>query len=547
LDKTGWVNGENELLTESLVRDQVVADLRPDKQGSDQSHLSSATASVLILAAVLLMPAVGLIGASGQGQLMEDGFMILLPQRVLHGALAYKDFDWLWGPAGLWLPALLHSLLGWTLVASRLVGLLYAAVLTYSTYALVRRWSELLGVFAGVTVTLINRASDLPQYAALGLSVLALYCAYRALIGRGRLMARWALLAGLAAGWALLFRPDRGAGAALALVAVFWGSRDRLKYAGIAFGLCVAAFALYAGLAGFGRTWDNVAISAALVPGERFLSLPFSSYQMDLWLALVAVAAVVVPMAGWRRRQLSPESPKGPILLGGTVLGLTLLPEFFQRADAGHLLVAGCVLIALLPVSLSELSSSALPAQVAWPRALRYGLAAMALFAVGGYQEALVPYVQAVGVTFGLRSPGTSTVSHLGRTYIYDTPDAPLMAQLITWIDDHSKPGERLFIGPGDLSRTVYSDNSIAVLLPQLRSEMHFPDMNPSVARRSGAELAADVNAADIVVLDRQIDQWREPNVSTTAGSPAANAAVRAHFCPTAQFGLYEVLLRCRG
>lgn len=533
-------------MTQALVRDHVVFDDSSHGRSSDQTHLSSASASVLILAAVLLMPAVGLIGASGQGQLMEDGFMILLPQRVLHGAIAYRDFNWLWGPAGLWVPALFHSLLGWTLVASRLVGLVYAAVLTYSTYALVRRWSELLGVCAGVTVALIDRASDLPQYAALGLGVLALYCAYRALIGRGRRLARWAFLAGLAAGWALLFRPDRGAGAAVALAAVFWGSRERLQFAGAGFGACVVLFAIYAGIAGWSRTWDNVAISAALVPGERFLSLPFDSYRIDLWLALVAVASVVVPLAGWRLRRLSPGSPRGPILLGGGFLGLTLLPEFFQRADAGHLLVAGCVSVALLPAALTELSSPGVTV-IPWPRAARYALAALVLFAIGAYQEAVVPYVRAVGVTLGLRSPATSTVSHLGHTYIYDTPDAPLMAQLITWIDDHSQPGQRLFIGPGDLSRTAYSDNSIAVLLPQLRNAMHFPDMNPSVARRHGPELAADVEAADIVVLDRQVDQWREPNVSTGVGSQAANVAVARHFCPAAQFGLYEVLLRCPG
>jgi len=255
---------------------------------------------------------------------------------------------------------------------------------------------------------------------------------------------------------------------------------------------------------------------------------------------------VVVPLAGWRRRQLSPGSPRGPVLLGGAVLGLTLLPEFFQRADAGHLLVAGCVLTALLPAALSELGSTTLPLRISWPRSLRYGLAVIALFAVGAYQEAMVPYLHAVEVTLGIRSPATSTVSHAGHTYIYDTPDAPLIAQLITWIDDHTQPGQRLFVGPGDLSRTAYSDNSIAVLLPQLDVQMHFPDMNPSVARRHVAQLAADVNASDVLVLDRQIDQWSEPNISTGAGSQAANKAVERHFCPSAQFGLYEVLLRCQ-
>ena len=148
-------------------------------------------------------------------------------------------------------------------------------------------------------------------------------------------------------------------------------------------------------------------------------------------------------------------------------------------------------------------------------------------------------------MSVGVLSSGTSQVSNGGRSFIYASRDAPLILQLVGWVDRHTQPGQTLFVGPGDLSRTSYSDNAISALLPQLRDAMHFPDMNPTVARQHGTLLAADVASADILILDRQIDQWVEPNSSEVAGSLLANHVVASEFCPTAEFGLYEVLLRC--
>lgn len=517
------------------------------RRPASRSPLWTRGLSVLLILVVLLAPAGGLLRQSGQSQLMEEGFMILLPQRVLHGAVAYRDFDWLWGPAGLWVPALVHGLLGWTEAVSRLIGLAYSAFASLAAYALVRRWSEILGLWAGVTVALIDRMSDLPDYAAISFGILALYLAYRSLIGRGLRARRFALLAGLAAGAALLFRPDRGAGAAVALLVVFWGHRMRRNVAAAGFGAGVAAFLGYALWAGLGNTFENVVWTAAQIPGDRYLPIPLSSYATDLWLALVVVALVVDLYAGWRRRRISPGSPRGPVMLGAAVLAVLIVPEFLQRADTGLLLIAGALPLALLPAALADLSLPAEGTLVRPRTALRYGLAVLVVLSVGAWQEAVVPYVRDTGVTLGIVSPGTTTIENDGRSFTYSTPDAGLMAHLVEWVEANTRPGETLFVGPGDLSRTPYNDNSVSVLLPELRDAMSFPDMNPTVALHHQAGLAADVASADVLVLDRQLDQWDEANGSAGRGGQAANLVVRRDFCPAAQFGLYEVLLRCSG
>lgn len=530
-------------MTDLLARPEV--EVSSNREAAPPGTTWTRGLSVLLISVVLLLPAVGLLRQSGQGQLMEEGMMILDPYRLVHGALAYRSFDYLWGPGGLWLPALVHSAFGWTEAVSRMIGLGYAVVGTFAVYALFRRWSEGLGVVAAVSFAFIDRMSDLPEYGAIALAVLALYFAYRSLIGRGG-RARWfAVAAGLAAGGALLFRQDRGAGVALALLVVFWSSRARLRQAAAGFGVGAALFLAYGLWAGIGPTLRDILVIPLHVPAERHLPLPLGNWRTCLWMALVVVALGTDAYAGWRRRRINPSSPRGPVLLGATVFAASLIPEFLQRSDSGHLLVAGSMAVAVLPVALADLSLPAEGSVVPRGAALRYGLAAALVLGVAFYQEAVVPYLAATQVTLGMESPGTTTVAHDGRTFTYFTPDAKLVAALVTWVQAHTHPGETLFVGPADLSRTPYSDNSIPVLLPELRDSMSFPDMNPWVALHEGRRLAADVAAAHVLVLDQALDSWSEPNQSSLHGSQAANRVVARDFCLRATFGAYQVMMRC--
>src|SRR5579875_943024 len=72
----------------------------------------SAILGGLVVAACLLLPLGGVLAAPGM--LMEEGFMLLLPQRLAHGAVLYRDFHYFWGPGGLYFPALVGSVFGWS-------------------------------------------------------------------------------------------------------------------------------------------------------------------------------------------------------------------------------------------------------------------------------------------------------------------------------------------------------------------------------------------------------------------------------------------------
>jgi hypothetical protein len=106
-----------------------------------------------------------------------------------------------------------------------------------------------------------------------------------------------------------------------------------------------------------------------------------------------------------------------------------------------------------------------------------------------------------------------------------------------------------LFVGPGDLSRTVYADTYIYWLFRELEPSTYFIEMDPGLADAEGSGLAEDVESADFVVLTNTWSGWIEPNDSAVSRSQEANRTVADHFCLVRSYNTNLVLLfeRCEG
>jgi len=476
------------------------------------------------------------------GQQMEEGFMILLPHRVIHGATIYRDFHYFWGPGGLWLPALVQSAFGWTIAVERAVGSFYLAVWALGAWWIARRWSEVAGLAAGIIIIATVPTVDQPIYGALALEMLAVIAAARALETEGPHAARWSILAGLLAGTAVLFRPEQILGLTLALGVLTWGRRARQWWTFLGAAIPLAIFGSYAVAAGVGHAFSNIVVAGAHVPAERRLAFPPPGLAAPLLLGLVVGGAVIVTVVGVRRMLRAPHDVQGRLLTAVGLLSLCLLAEVFQRLEVGQM-KADFIAIGFLPVAALDLARDT--------RLPRLGVATAAVvvvalaFSAATWRSLLRPYGANVQITLGLRSEGTTTVRNRGRSFVYATATAELVEQTIARVEEVSRPGQRLFVGPADLRRTPYNDNSIAVLLPELTDSMSFPDMHPRVALADMAELVADVRRADVVVLTSAYANWSEPNESRLHGSDAANQVAAALFCSRGQFGPSKVLVRC--
>src|SRR3954453_16318246 len=97
-----------------------------------------------VVAIVCLLPLRGLLRAPGPP--MEEGFMLVFPERVLHGAIPNVDFLHLYGPGSLWALAAAFKVFGVSLWSERLFGYGQLLLLVAGVYALSRPFGRWLAV-----------------------------------------------------------------------------------------------------------------------------------------------------------------------------------------------------------------------------------------------------------------------------------------------------------------------------------------------------------------------------------------------------------------
>jgi hypothetical protein len=146
--------------------------------------------------------------------------------------------------------------------------------------------------------------------------------------------------------------------------------------------------------------------------------------------------------------------------------------------------------------------------------------------------------------------PPPFLVERDGRKFWFgDQAVADALNALIPDLERVSQPGDRLIVGPADLSRTIYSDVSINYLFPELVPGTKYIEMDPGLADREGSGLAEEIADADYLVLTNIWTGWHEPNASDEHLSQEANQAVADNFCLIERYEDNLVLLfeRCDG
>jgi len=286
-----------------------------------------------------------------------------------------------------------------------------------------------------------------------------------------------------------------------------------------------------------------VAEGPADAPWWRLPSLS-ASQQLFTWFWVVLVAALALPaLTWWRGRRW--RTPRHPALMAGALLGLGMLPQALQRPDSTHLAWGSCVSIPLLALALAdtrrlgrrlELQRDGLVAA-----AVLVGLLVVAPFFTLRY------YLLQTRVAVGHKAAGFE-VSRGDRWFSFGNEPLQRSAQaMIDDLDRLSSPGERLLVGPADLSRTIYSDAIVYHLFPELVPATRFIEMDPGLADSPGSSLAADVASADWLVLTNYWTGWYEPNASSEFGSTAPNEVVARSFCLVGDYedGLVLLYRRC--
>jgi HAMP domain-containing protein len=282
---------------------------------------------------------------------------------------------------------------------------------------------------------------------------------------------------------------------------------------------------------GITRLLDDLAASR---PGRRLPLPELQSVEGGLLLStFVVLAGSIVASVLWLRRDARNSDAR--VLLSISLLLLALLPSTLQRADAAHVIPTAAIAIGLAPVvavALLDLHPGG------WARA---GLA-------------LAGLVLAVTLGHVVESKVTEQVDSLSESgheiangersfRVADPVAASDLELMVAEVERLSEPGDSIFVGTSDLTRTVYGDTFVYFLLPDLVPASFYTELNPGTANAEGSDLAEELERADFLLLT---DRW-EPDTDEAgeAGSDAAQEVVDERFCPAAEAGYYELLVPC--
>ena len=534
--------------------------------------------SFAAIMAVVLIPLRGLY--RGTGSSMEEGFMLVFPKRMLDGDVPNVDFLHLYGPGSLHVLMGWYQVFGYTLEAQRGFGLLQHLGIIFGIYALTRAWGHLIATISAITVTLLVLTpiglSALAWEGAVALAIWSVVFGVRALHTSGRDRTLALVAAGALAGFALSFRPDLVLALGVAHTFVWWRATRRvgvrpvgLWFAGAIVGL--VPMWLHLAVAGVGNAFTGMVTEPVkeLRPGRELPRPPSFSkvdgalqavvegpadapwwrvphlaahHQLWLWFWVVVATAfgVVIAAVLLRRRA---DTPQRLALMAGGLLGLGLLPQAMQRPDSTHLAWGSCVSFALLPAMLVELAGIVRPRLPAWRRDLAIGaVIALAMLVVMPFYT-YRSYLLYTRIGAGDKVGGYEVSRDDRRFYFGNEPLQRASQAAIDELDRSSAPGERLLVGPADLSRTIYSDVVFYFMFPELEPATYFIEMDPGLADDEGSSLADDVASADWVLLTNFWTGWYEPNASSEFGSDAPNQVVANQFCLVGNYEDALVLL----
>ncbi|HYJ06211.1 MAG TPA: hypothetical protein VEX43_13830 [Chthoniobacterales bacterium] len=474
---------------------------------------------------------------------MDEGTLLVYPEMVQRGAIPYRDFETFYGPANPYLLAAIYTIFGTNIGVERTVGLLYRAVILLALFGLTRRWGTPIATGCMLIGGLLLLPLGVVAYAWLAAMACAL-CFIWAMAAPES--GRRCLFGGVLASLAMSFRPDVAPAVLLAagvlLQPLSW--RLRMKFIlGGAIGLI--PFTVLFFIAGPEQVFNNIFLYPVLRSGPS-RRIPFSSaapFLVRLFFAQLFAVTINIAAGIFALRARS-TLPRDRVLLALALLGAGVLPQAWQRLDLYHVLFVAFLTIGILPLSLFSILSRRTKDRP--PIGLALGAVAMVAVLVCAIAPVLPKNFFARFSEALQTAPSGSEFAHKGpRSFPVGPSERVVMiGRMLDQLEKLSTPGERLFVGPGDLRAAVYCDTFLYHLMPKLRPATYFLEMNPMSANRPGSRLATDIASADWLILN---SEWKpESGAREMAGNGSAELVniVRDRFRPVGIYGSFMLLQR---
>lgn len=500
----------------------------------------------------------------------DEGVIVYGATRVLQGEVPYRDFWTMYSPGQFYILAAAFKLFGTTIETERLLdtalraliplfGFLIAAQLTNRRTALV--------AWAGTTVWAAYYAYfyDKPWasygstvYPALAFCMAAMWSMARYFAERGRC---WLAASGVMLGVAALFRHDFGfycgVGQVTALGLFCWGRSasdgdgipglTRFARAMPPFVLSAAAIVLpvafaFSAIVPFNQLiQDLFTFPIAIFP--RFRALPYPrelamrNLPFHLPLVVIVAAAAIVYAAARRRTPQSITYASCMTML--IIFSALAFNQARVRSDLGHtsaVLIPSVVLLAILYRGAPPSNGS----PPGWSGMLR---AVVVVALVLTFATPVMDRAKLLTDITQMR-PATATVLSRGSTVAV----APAMVRAIQYIQEHTQPQDRIFVG-NTFHNKVFVSEPMFYFLAARDAATRYHELHPGVATTVPVqqEITADLEKHHVgfLVLSRRTDMVNEPNDSSRdSGVTILDDYIHAHFRPVVEFGPYAVWRR---
>jgi hypothetical protein len=249
---------------------------------------------------------------------------------------------------------------------------------------------------------------------------------------------------------------------------------------------------------------------------------------------------------GWLAVRADKASLRARTLFVVALFSLGTLPQALQRVDSAHFAWVSAVPFGMLPVALFGLARRVAPGVAPRRLSLAAGAAVLALVILVLPAFTATRYADYALQTFDVHRHSYK-IEHDGRVFYYGKQDRAAAANMVIAAAARiSRPGQRLFVGPGDLRKTPYSDAYLYYELGDLVPATYYIEMDPGVANTAHSGLDKQLASADIVILSKIWDNWSEPNDSRKVGSDKSVKVLAHDFCHVGTYlDLYELYRKC--
>jgi len=482
---------------------------------------------------------------TASGNPFDEATLLVYPELCLQGKIVYRDFQAYYGPGNIWLLAGIYHAFGLSIWVERIVGLIERILLLIAFGCLALRLQPKASGTAMLAVLFVLTPLSLIALAwipAVLLSLTGLLLASRVRLDSEGTNAA-AFFSGLAMAFALLFRPDAGPAVLLAS-AVFlltWRANQRWRWLG-GFILGNIPMLIQVLIATPRAVWNNLVSYPVFVVREgrviHWENIQPTLKPLLLLAVVLAIANIITGWIAWRRDR------GAPLYLAVSVLGAALIHQTLQRCDLAHLAMGSLVTFPLGAVTVQFWIERWLP----WKnRFLQIAVGAAACIAL--FSIAAPGYLQKIALP-QLREVVTQEASHPrnvisgGRSWPLDPPAAAFhTTQLLNYINDHSQPGEKLFVGPSDLRRTYFNDlHFYHLLMPRLVPSGYFLELNPLLTNSETSGIDRQIADSHWVITNEIYDRFHEANRSSELGSEKPNLVLKAQFQEVFHSGPFRVL-----